>query len=110
MDRDSEILWMHAGRVEARLHAARLALDAAARAIDDGVDASPARLAQLTRTVVRTACDEILREADHALGPAPAALDPWYAAQTSDLALYLLQDHAERDEARLGRLSAEAGW
>jgi alkylation response protein AidB-like acyl-CoA dehydrogenase len=110
-EHDSEIVWMHAGRIEARLHSARLALDDAARAVDGATPAAtPARLAQLTRTIVRGACDDILREADHALGPAPAALDPWYAAQTSDLALYLLQDHAERDEARLGRLSAEPGW
>ncbi|MGA1836225.1 acyl-CoA dehydrogenase [Herbiconiux sp. 11R-BC] len=129
--RDTDLLWLHAGRAEAALYTAELALHAAATAIDaprresdaeagrqgDGAPRlvpggpatqrrTPAQLAQLTRSVVREACESVLREAAHALGPAPAALDPWFAAQTSDLALYLLQDHGDRDLARLGRLSA----
>ncbi|MFB2597851.1 acyl-CoA dehydrogenase [Herbiconiux sp. P17] len=67
-----------------------------------------ALLAQVTRSVVRKACDEVLREAAHALGPAPLALDAAYAARVADLSLYLLQDHGDRDSARAGRLIVEA--
>ncbi len=72
---------------------------------DDSADADErAVLAQVTRSVVRRACDDVLQVAAHALGPAPQALDPAYAARVADLSLYLLQDHGDRDEARTGRL------
>ncbi|MCS5722298.1 hypothetical protein N1029_09860, partial [Herbiconiux sp. CPCC 203406] len=63
-----------------------------------------ALLAQVTRSIVRSAAEDVLREAAHGLGPAPLALDVDYAARVADLELYLRQDHGTRDEARVGRL------
>ncbi|WP_291041642.1 acyl-CoA dehydrogenase [Herbiconiux sp.] len=63
-----------------------------------------ALLAQVTRSIVRAAAEDVLREAAHALGPSPLALDADYAARVADLELYLRQDHGTRDEARVGRL------
>ncbi|MFB2583293.1 hypothetical protein ACEXQD_18765 [Herbiconiux sp. P15] len=62
-----------------------------------------ALLAQVARSIVRRAAEDVLREAAHALGPAPLALDADYAARVADLELYLRQDHGTRDEARVGR-------
>jgi alkylation response protein AidB-like acyl-CoA dehydrogenase len=110
--RDDELSALHAGRVTTSLEAARAVLAGAARTIDGGAVTEArerALLAQVARSVVRAACDDVLREAAHALGPAPQALDAGYAARVADLSLYLLQDHGDRDQARIGRMLREAG-
>lgn len=112
-----DISHLHAGRAAAAVQSAASALAAAAAAIDarspaghptEGPGAlqgdEAALLAQVTRSVVRGAAEEVLREAAHALGPAPLALDDGFAARVADLELYLRQDHGARDEARVGRL------
>lgn len=107
---------MHLGAVEAALAAARVVLADAAAAIDDGRASGGRgeRLALTVRQVVRRTAEEVLRRADHALGPGPRATEADHAARTADLELYLRQEHAERDEAALGRwvLDAlpEVGW
>lgn len=107
--RDDDLGALHAGRCAAALFAARSVLAAAASRIDAaGMGRDEAReLAQGVRSVVRGACETVLREAAHALGPAPLALDAAYAARVADLELYLLQDHGARDELRLGRMLVE---
>ncbi|MCS5715521.1 acyl-CoA dehydrogenase [Herbiconiux sp. CPCC 205716] len=107
--RPGELSELHAGRCAAALNAARAVLAGAAARIDGGgLDRAEARiLAQEVRSVVRGAGELVLREAAHALGPAPLALDAGYAARVADLELYLLQDHGDRDLARLGRLLVE---
>ncbi|NQX35926.1 acyl-CoA dehydrogenase [Herbiconiux sp. VKM Ac-2851] len=122
--RDDDLGALHAGRCAAALFAARSVLAAAATRIDatpvgaSRIDASridapglgrdeARELAQGVRSVVREACETVLREAAHALGPAPLALDAAYAARVADLELYLLQDHGARDELRLGRMLVE---
>ena len=127
---DDDIAALHLGRVGAALLAARSVLADAARALDewgddaadDGRDEDPATgpvgdhdpgrdaalLAQLIRSVVRRECELVLRECAHLLGPAPYATEPEVAARAADLELYLRQDHAERDEARAGRMLATA--
>ncbi|WP_382310424.1 acyl-CoA dehydrogenase [Herbiconiux sp. UC225_62] len=134
--RDDDLSALHAGRAATALASAHAVLASAARTIDRsdsdvaergaaagapravGIaicsgDASRdarerALLAQVCRSVVRRVCDDVLREAAHALGPAPLALDAAYAARVADLSLYLLQDHGDRDEARTGRMLVEA--
>ncbi|WP_368498594.1 acyl-CoA dehydrogenase [Herbiconiux sp. A18JL235] len=134
---DDDIAAMHLGRMGAALLAARSVLADAARSFDederedsdegrrggggdDSHDDGPAAgaapaprseaalLAQLTRSVVRRECELVLRECAHLLGPAPYATEPEVAARAADLGLYLQQDHAERDEARAGRMLATA--
>jgi hypothetical protein len=107
--RDDDLGALHAGRCGAALFAARSALAAAASGTDAArLGREEARvLAQEVRSVVRGAGETVLREAAHALGPAPLALDAAYAARVADLELYLLQDHGARDELRLGRMLVE---
>jgi len=45
----------------------------------------------------------VLEHVGHATGPAPLALEDDHARRVADLQLYLRQEHAERDEAALGR-------
>ncbi len=110
---DDDIAAMHLGRIGAALLSARSVLAHAARAFDASDHGDPGRdlalLAQLTRSVVRRECELVLRECAHLLGPAPYATEVEVAARAADLELYLRQDHAERDEARAGRMLAAAG-
>jgi alkylation response protein AidB-like acyl-CoA dehydrogenase len=107
---------MHLGAVEATLSAARVVLIDAAAEIDAGhaFAGRGERLALTVRQIIRRAAEEVLQRADHTLGPGPRATEADHAARTSDLELYLRQEHAERDEAALGRwvLDAlpEVGW
>ena len=64
--------------------------------------ADPELLALRTRAVVADAVEQVLRQAAHALGPAPLAFDAGHAARVADLELYVRQHHAERDLAALG--------
>ena len=66
-------------------------------------DLPPAVLARRVRNVVARAVEETLARAAHALGPAPLAHDEAHARRVADLALYVRQHHAERDDAALGR-------
>ncbi len=106
---------MHLGAVDATLHAARVVLADAARAVDAGeaTGGAGAATAHRVRRVVARACEDVLTRAGHALGPGPLALEAEHAARVADLGLYLRQDHAERDEAALGRAvleDATAAW
>lgn len=94
----------HLGAVDAALWAARSTLVAAAEAVDAGAATglAGAILAQRTRQVVARVAEAVLLHADHALGPAPLALEDEHAARVADLRLYLRQEHAERDQAALG--------
>jgi alkylation response protein AidB-like acyl-CoA dehydrogenase len=133
VERGDDIALLHAGRVALAVQSAASALAAAAAVMDQAVmgraamdpavidpvemdqagGSTPAAgdtageaalLAQVTRSIVRAAAEDVLREAAHALGPSPLALDADYAARVADLELYLRQDHGTRDEARVGRL------
>jgi alkylation response protein AidB-like acyl-CoA dehydrogenase len=99
--RPSELAAMHAGTVDVAVHAARCALRDAAADVDAGVD-DPERLALRARSVVALSVEQVLRTAGHALGPAPLAFDPDFAARVADLELYVRQHHGERDLAALG--------
>ncbi|HEY0215743.1 MAG TPA: acyl-CoA dehydrogenase, partial [Cellulomonas sp.] len=59
-------------------------------------------------TVART-CEDVLRIAGHALGPAPLALEPEHAKRVADLQVYVRQQHAERDDASLGSALLRGG-
>ena len=100
-----QIALMHIGAIDAQIEIGRLALAAAAASVDrDDPDRGETRiLAQRTRSIVAGAAEDILRRCAHAMGPAPLARDARHAGRVADLELYLRQDHAERDEAELGR-------
>ena len=106
---------LHLGTVDLALHTARVALEHAARLVDDGHARGEAGrvLALRTRAVVRRAAEEVLHEAAHAMGPAPLT-EETHARRVGDLGLYLRQEHGERDVATLGRCVDStrhfAGW
>jgi len=115
--RPDQVALLHLGELDVALAAGRAALAAAARAVDGGTDGpeAAARLALQVRSQVAASVETVLRVADHALGPAPLALEEEHARRVDDLRLYVRQHHAERDLAALGRavLEAEdaaAGW
>lgn len=76
---------------------------ASGRRSPDETAVPPGVLARRTRNVVARAVEETLARAAHALGPAPLAHDETHARRVADLALYVRQHHAERDDAALGR-------
>ena len=51
-------------------------------------------------------CEDVLRIAGHALGPAPLALEAEHAKRVADLQVYVRQQHAERDDVSLGQALA----
>jgi len=109
---DQLALW-HRGAVDLDLDLARLALEAAADAIDAGEAEGSAGelLAARTRAHVAGAAERVLTAVGHALGPAPLALDAAHAARVADLTVYLRQHHAERDVAALASMPRTAtGW
>ncbi|HEY0217674.1 MAG TPA: acyl-CoA dehydrogenase, partial [Cellulomonas sp.] len=53
-------------------------------------------LAKRVRATVARTCEDVLRIAGHALGPAPLALEPEHAKRVADLQVYVRQQHAER--------------
>ena len=104
-----QVALMHLGAVDAALHRSRSVLAEAAVEVDAGRAEGDvgARTALRVRQVVREAAEEVLRRADHALGPGPLAAEEEHAARVADLHLYLRQEHAERDQAALGRALLE---
>lgn len=125
---DSELLRAALGSVVADLADAEDALAGAARQIDDSAarriddsagttDDSAATddaidwplLAQVVRSRVRRAVDAVRTQVVRAVGPGPLTSDPAVAARVADLELYVLQDHGDRDLARIGRMVLERG-
>lgn len=133
---DSELLRAALGAVVADLEDAEDAVAGAARRIDatagaaataeeatatpDEVTASAdeatarpdedwALLAQVVRSRVRRAVDAVTSRVVGAIGPGPLTSDPAVAARAADLGLYVLQDHGDRDLARIGRIVLERG-
>jgi hypothetical protein len=102
----------HLGAIDVALHAARAALDTAADEIDaDPYDLGgngPARALRV-RAQVEGAASEVLDRTGRALGAGPLCHDGEHARRVADLTVYLRQQHAESDLARLGALAAERG-
>lgn len=92
------------GRVDRSLAAGRAMLAEAAAIVDaSATDVDPATLALRVRGTIAAVVDDVVRCADHAMGPAPLALDAEHAQRVDDLRVYVRQHHAERDDAALGR-------
>ena len=104
--RGGDLMHLAAGRADLALYAARVALDDAARVVDDGHGAGAAGvlLALRVRAIVADAAEQVLTVVGHALGPGPLAFDETYARRVADLQLYVRQHHAERDVTALGGL------
>ncbi|MCC4908312.1 acyl-CoA dehydrogenase [Microbacterium sp. cx-59] len=109
-DGADQLAAVFAGRADAASWSASVVLDAAAGAVDGGRATGEAAklLAARVRAVVAASAREILDLESRALGPGPVAVDESHARRVADLELYLRQDHADRDLARLGRLAVGA--
>lgn len=125
-----QVALAHLGAVDTMLRAARATLLDAATSVDGSVggrraagsdDAevglvgggpsrarartqaqSPSVLARRVRGVVARTVDEVLTRSAHARGPGPLTSDERHARRVADLAVYVRQHHAERDDAALG--------
>lgn len=103
------------GILDERLGDARRALVEGAAAVEASaagdLSASAGRLlAKRVRASVVAACEDVLRHAGEALGPAPLAHEEAHAKRVADLAIYLRQHHPWREQVSLGRaLVAEGG-
>jgi len=115
---DSELLRAALGAVVADLADAEDAVADAAHRIDASAATAAASeeeeedwalLAQVVRSRVRRAVDAVTSRVVGAIGPGPLTSDPAVAARVADLGLYVLQDHGERDLARIGRIVLERG-
>lgn len=110
---DSELLQAALGATVIDLADAEDALaDAAARIDASGSatdDTDWPLLAQTVRSRVRRSVDAVRARVVSAVGPAPLTSDPAVAARVADLELYVLQDHGDRDLARIGRIVTERG-
>ena len=103
-ERTGDLAALHVGVIDAALYGSAGALRHAAARVDAGEadGAAGALLALRVRAVVADAAERVLRQAGHALGPAPLAFDAQHAARVADLELYVRQHHGERDLAALG--------
>jgi alkylation response protein AidB-like acyl-CoA dehydrogenase len=112
---DSDLLRAALGAVVVDLADAEDALAGAARRIDASADDTTSTapdwslLAQVVRSRVRRAVDAVRTRVVHTIGPGPLTSDPAVAARVADLELYVLQDHGDRDLARIGRMVLERG-
>ncbi len=110
---DDRLLSMHLGALDERLEAARLALTHAALVVDAAAAGTAVPdgsvLAKRVRATVARTCEDVLRTAAHALGPAPLAMEPAHAKRVADLEIYVRQHHAERDDASLGAALVDRG-
>jgi alkylation response protein AidB-like acyl-CoA dehydrogenase len=99
----------HLGGVEVSLAGAGALLRETAADIDRDPQQSHDRnalRALRVRSAVEAAADDTMRHVGRALGPAPLCQDRSHARRVADLTLYIRQDHAERDLARVGELAA----
>ncbi|WP_160010492.1 acyl-CoA dehydrogenase [Nocardioides sp. AX2bis] len=105
-----QVALVHLGAVDAALTGARSVLVTAAAEVDAGraTGADGALLAARVRQVVADAAEEVSSRLAHALGPGPLAHEARHARRVADLALYLRQHHAERDQAALGAALLDA--
>ena len=75
----------------------------------DGADADRSAWSEALRVrgTVAAAVERVLALVSRNRGPAPLAFDGPYAKRMADLALYVRQHHAERDDAQLGALTLQ---
>ncbi|MER6229155.1 acyl-CoA dehydrogenase [[Kitasatospora] papulosa] len=102
----------HLGAVDIDVHAAELALEAAATAIDTDPQDSKGEARQLSlrvRGLVEAVCGRTLDHVGRATGAGPLCHDQRHARNVADLTVYIRQHHAERNLAELGALLSEGG-
>lgn len=101
----------HLGACVVHQHTVSRVLDDAARIVDASPGSDHRHLANVVRTAVESAAQDVLVRTNRALGAGPLARDAVHARRMADLPVYLRQHHAERDLERLGLDAIELdGW
>ena len=95
--------FVHMGAIYAALLQNQSMLREAGRSIDSQPASDHAVLARSVRTTVERNAASVIDRVGRALGPRPLAYDWRHTQAVDDLAVYIRQDHAERDLERLGR-------
>ncbi len=93
----------HLGACSADLWVMQAALDAAAREIERAPDGNHVVLAHSVRHILEQACQDVLVRTGRLAGATPLCRDRSYAQRVADLGVYVRQQGAERDLARIGR-------
>ena len=102
-----QIALAHLGEIDRTLAALTAYLAGTAARIDAGElsDRGAWREALRVRGSVAAAVERVQTLVSQNLGPAPLAFDERYGKRMADLALYIRQHHAMRDDAQLGVLT-----
>ncbi|WP_155855832.1 acyl-CoA dehydrogenase family protein [Arthrobacter sp. 9MFCol3.1] len=102
-----QIALAHLGEIDRTLAALTAYLAGTAARIDAGElsDRGAWKEALRVRGSVATAVERVQTLVSQNLGPAPLAFDERYGKRMADLALYIRQHHAMRDDAQLGALA-----
>ncbi|MCL1551664.1 dehydrogenase [Xanthomonas nasturtii] len=97
----------HLGAIDAQLLAARLMLHDLATTIDSAPTESHQFAVIQLRSLMDRICRDVIERAALALGPVSLCCDAEHAQRCADLAAFIRQSHAEKDEQWLGeQLSA----
>ena len=121
-----EFTLAHLGAVDQAIDGTRAVLADASHRVDAGAhgrsnnadygdhepvltDADGRLLAARGRAVAARCAETVLERSSHSLGPGAFALDASFVRRHADLAMYVRQHHAERDDAHLGRMILAGG-
>ena len=95
----------HLGAMFTQLRAARAMFHQLAQRIDAAPGQPWVEEVQALRAFVRGLASDIIERSARAMGPGPLCTDAEHAQRCADLAVWCTQQHAEKDDADLGRLS-----
>ena len=103
---------VHLGAIYAALLQNQAMLREAGRRIDAPTGSDHAVLARSVRSTVERNAAAVIDRVGRALGPRPLAYERVHAQAVEDLAVYIRQDHAERDLERLGHdlVEGQVSW
>lgn len=93
---------VHVAVIDEQLHVARLALCELAAQIDDAPGTDHRYAVTRLRCLMDRVCRDVLERAALALGPVSLCCDAEHAQRCADLAAFIRQCHAEKDEQWLG--------
>lgn len=97
----------HLGACASAITRGDAVLDRGATAVDADPTGDHAVRALHVRHEIEQVVDEVLRRAGRITGAGPLCRDAAYARRVADLTVYVRQQHAEADLARLGRATLE---
>ena len=95
----------HLGAMFAQLRAARAMFYQLASCIDKAPEQARTEEIGALRSMMRNVATSVMEHSARAMGPGPLCTDAAHAQRRADLAVWVTQQHAERDDEGLGKLS-----